>query len=827
MAQAKKKTKKKNRFLMFVISFFVLLVFCVVGGYFALLYAGSQMVDLTKLEDIKLEPSVLYDKNGEKVGNLSVKENNRTYVKYTDIPQHVIDAFIAVEDKRFFEHNGVDMVRIAGAIAKDITQGELAQGGSTITQQLARNVFLSNDKTFWRKTKEVSIAINLEQRFSKQEIMEMYLNKVYLGHGVYGVGNAAQLFYGKSVKNLKLDEGAMLAAIPKGPSIYSPFNNPEKAKERRDTILRLMMEQGVISKEEKEQAQLQPLPSKKVVLPGSMKKSYASFVDYVVSEAEEKYGISEEMLYRGGWKLYTSLDPKMQDAMADAFAKDSLFPKDGPKQHVEAGMVVVDPKTGGVAAMMGGREYAHKGFSHATDMRRQPGSSFKPLAVYAPAFELGDWNAGSSLPNNKQDFDGYKPNNWNGKYSDHVNLKYAVEQSLNIPAVWLLNEIGISKSLDYLKKFGIPLEPEDRNLAIALGGLSKGVSPLHMAQAYTAFDNGGVMSEAHAITSIKDMNDNEVVTAKVNQTQVISPETAWEVHELLRAVVKNGTGKAALMERPVAGKTGTTQSQFGSSSINKDAWFVGYTPEYVGAVWMGFDREDKQHLMRDGSSKTAKLFKEVFNKGLSGVKITSFKPPAGMQDSKPEETAKPIVLEATLALENNEPKVVLNWTASEESDVTYDVYRFADSADSKELLVAGLKDTKLVDPVQGAKIYKYQIVVHKADGTDGPTSNIAEVDMSSIEQMLKDAEAQQEEDTNQQPGQDGSQTPPPDIPTTDDGTQNNGNSNPSGDPNNPDGQGSTDNNSHSGDDDGVVDPNIPPPGIQLPNQPTDGQGNGH
>ncbi len=776
MAQARKKTKKKNRWLMFVISFLVLLVFSVIGGYFALMYAGKQMIDMQKLADIKLEASELYDKDGHKIGNLTTKENNRTYVKYTDIPQHLIDAFIAVEDKRFFEHNGVDMVRIAGAILKDITHGELAEGGSTITQQLARNVFLSNEQTFWRKTKEVSIAINLEQRFSKQEIMEMYLNKIYLGHGVFGVQNASKLYFDKNVQQLDLAEAAMLAAIPKGPSIYSPFLHPDKAKERRDTILRLMMEQGIISKEEKEKAQQEPLPEKKVQLAGTIKEGYASYVDYVVQEAEEKYGINEDMLYRGGWKIYTSFDPKMQDAMVEAFAKDSLFPKSGPKQHVEAGMVVIDPKTGGVAAMMGGREYVHKGFSHATDMRRQPGSSFKPLAVYAPALETGEWNADSLLPNNKQDFNGYRPSNWNGQYSDHVSLQYAVEQSLNIPAVWLLNEIGLDKGIEYVKKFGIPLEKEDHNLAIALGGLSKGTSPLQMAQAYTAFDNGGVMIEAHAITKITDDQDNLVASAKPNQTQVISPKTAWKMHELLTAVVAHGTGKAAQFGRPVAGKTGTTQSEYGSSKVNKDAWFVGYTPEYVGAVWMGFDREDRQHLMRDGSSKTAKLFREVFRNGLSGVKVTQFQPPAGVEAAQPEETAKPITLDAILAMENHEPKVVLSWSGAEGQDLTYDVYRFLNSPDQKELVVGGLKETTWVDPIQGSTIYKYLIVAHKADGGEGPTSNIAEVDMSQLEQMLKDSESQTEDGSTQNggPGQDSSQTPPPDIPNTDSGTGNNG-----------------------------------------------------
>ncbi|MGC5327317.1 PBP1A family penicillin-binding protein [Brevibacillus sp. SYSU BS000544] len=821
MAQAKKKGKAKNRWLMFVISFLVLLMFSVIGGYFALMYAGGQMIDMQKIADIKLEASELYDKNGTKIANLYVKENNRTYVKYTEIPQHVIDAFIAVEDRRFFDHNGIDMVRIGGAIIKDITHGELVEGGSTITQQLAKNVFLSNEQTFWRKTKEMSIAINLEQKYSKQEIMEMYLNKIYLGHGVFGVQNAAQLYFGKNdIKKVTLEEAAMLAAIIKAPSHYSPFLKPDKAKERRDTILRLMMEQGFITQEQKEAAQKQPIPTKKTKLDGAIPAGYESYVDYVVGEAEEKYDISEEMLYRGGWKIYTTFDPKVQDAMVTAFKNDKLFPKKGPKQIVEAGMVVMD-KTGGVAAIMGGRNYSHKGFSHAVGMTRQPGSAFKPLAVYAPAFEEKDYNANSTLPNNKQDFNGYKPNNWNGKYSDSVSLKYAMEQSLNIPAVWLLNEIGIGKGIDYVNKFGIQLDKEDRNLSIALGGLSKGTSPLKMAQAYTAFANGGVMSEAHAITKITDDRDNTVGTAQLKQTTVISAKTAWDIHNLLVAVVKNGTGKAAQMDRPVAGKTGTTQSQHGSSKANLDAWFVGYTPEYVGAVWMGFDKEDKQHLMYDGSSKTAKLFREVLNKGLKGMKVTSFQPPAGIEEKKQEEE-KPITLDAVLAMENSEPKVVLSWSGAEGQDLTYDVYRFTDSPDNKEMLLAGTKETTFVDPVQGAVLYKYVVMARKADGSEGQISNVANVDISTLEQMLQDSENLHQEGTEDQPDQGNGEIPPPDIPSDNTGGTPEDGLNPDGNGQDGSNQGGSDPNNGQNPDGGQTTPNpddageTPPPGIDLP-----------
>ncbi len=747
MTQTKRKTAKKNRWLMIVIGFFVFLVLSVIGGYFALLYAGEQMIDMQKLEAIKMDASELYDKHGNPIGKLS--RETREYVPITEIPQHVIDAFVAVEDKRFFEHNGIDLIRIAGAILKDIQSGGTVEGGSTITQQLAKNVFLSQEKTFWRKTKEVSIAINLERKFSKQQIMEMYLNKIYLGHGVFGVQAASELYFGKEVQKLDVAEAAMLAAIPKAPSTYSPFAHPDKAKERRDTILRLMAEQGYITLDQKEVAQKEPLPERS----GSeeeegLPKGYQAYVDYVVREAEEEYGISEDMLYRGGWKIYTALDPKMQDAMVDAYDNPKLFPAGGPKRQVEAGMVVVDPKDGGIAAMMGGRDYKRKGFNYAVDTKRQPGSAFKPLAVYGPALDTGDWTPNSLLSNRKQSFDGYQPENWNHRYSDRVRMYDAVNQSLNVPAVWLLNEIGLNKGLEYLKKFDINLDPEDRNLAIALGGLHTGTSPLKMAQAYTAFVNNGTMVKAHAIVKIQDHDGNNVVTAEPNEVQVLSPRAAWEMHTMLMGVVETGTGKAANIGRPVAGKTGTTQSPVGEKlhvDANLDAWFVGYTPEYVGAIWMGFDPEDKDHIMRSGSAVPSKLFGAVFRQGLRGVKEHDFTPPPGVEVPKPQPQMAAPQATAVLAMENQQPKVVINWTGNEGLDLTYDVYRFTDSPDNKERIATGLKETTFVDPLTQPVIYKYIVVPRDAQGNEGPPSNVAEVDMSQLDQMLKDAQQHHEE----------------------------------------------------------------------------------
>jgi penicillin-binding protein 2A len=754
MAKAKQVAKKKNQWLMLVISFVVFLFLSVIGGYFALIYAGGQMIDSTKLEDIKTEPSVVYDRNGEEIGNLYMKETRDEYVPMEKIPKHLVDAFVAVEDKRFFEHNGVDMIRIAGAIIKDIRAGAAVEGGSTITQQLAKNVFLSHEKTFWRKTKEVSIAIGLERRYSKQQIMEMYLNKIYLGHGLFGVEAASQYYFDKSLLNdndeeLTLAEAAMLAALPKAPTHYSPFNDPEKAKERRDTVLRLMYEQKYITLEQKEAAQKEKLPVRTADKdePG-MNPGYRAYIDYVIREAKEKYGVEEDALYRGGWKIYTSFDRKMQDAAIKAFANPQNFPKNGKTKQVDAGMIVIDAKTGGIAAMMGGRNYVNKGFNLATDMRRQPGSSLKPLVAFAPALDTGDFTIYSRLSNQRQDFNGYSPRNHNGKYSESVSMKEALVQSLNVPTVWLLDQIGIKTGMNYLEKFGIPLAPEDRNLAIALGGLHKGTSPLQMAQAYTAFANGGMMSKAHAITKLEDPRSGFVKVVDIEQTRVIKPQTAWDMHTMLEASVKYGTSKAAAISgREVAGKTGTTQSEVSDRSTdNKDVWFVGYTPEYVSAIWMGFDREDKNNLLRGSSSYPAKLFATVMKEGLKGVKSAGFARPEGVE--QPEEPVQelPLQLAADLTLDNNQLKVVLSWIGgNDQAKVTYDIYRFVDNMDAKELIASDVKDMVYVDTLTEPLPYKYIVVPRDEQGQEGSPSNVAEISTTQLENLLQDGEQHYEE----------------------------------------------------------------------------------
>jgi len=845
--KAKKKVKKKNKLLLIAVSFIVFLLLSVVGGYFSLLYAGERMIaeNEQKLLDLKVEPTVIYDKHGVEIARL-IREKNREYKPISEMPEILIKAFLAVEDKRFYEHKGVDMVRIGGAIINDIKKRSLAEGGSTITQQLARNVFLNLDQTFWRKTKEMSIAIGLERRFSKDQILEMYLNRVYLGEGQFGVEDASNFYFDMRVDdpNFSIAEAAMLAAIPKSPTYYSPFNYPDRAKERRDTVIRLMAEQGIITEEQKIQAQAEPLPEEKEhKKPSSgVKKEYRAFFDYMLNEAETKYDVKEEELYRGGWTVYTTFDSKMQDAMSEQYSNPKNFPKDGATRQVESAMIVLDSKDGGIAAMVGGRKYAAKGFNYATQMQRQPGSAFKPLAVFAPAIDLNSkWNRNSSLSNKKQSFNGYEPRNYNNKYSDSVSMNRALIDSLNVPAVWLLNEIGVGESLKYLQKFGIELTPEDRNLAIALGGLNKGTSPLRMAQAYTAFANGGVVSEPFAISKLENKALGVSRVHEAKQTAALKPESAWEVHRMLERAVQEGTGKAARISgRHVAGKTGTTQSIAGGSNVNKDAWFVGYTPEYVAAVWMGFDPEDKQHLMTQGSSMTASMFSKVLGQGLKGVKASEFVPPAGMKETEEKEEVKdlPIQLAAVLTLDHNNPVVVLSWIGGL-PDYTYDVYRVKPNGE-RIPIAQNLADTKFVDVLDGSTIYQYVVVPRTPDGEERTPSSVVDVDTKTLENLFEGGE---------QHHQDGSEYPIEGDDSSDSGSNGGtdepwppGNGGNSGHPGNQGNQGNHGNSGNGGNSGGSGNsgeiPVIPPdlgipnsgstgPGIELPPPPDEESGDTH
>ena len=607
------------------IIFLVLIVFAAGGSAF---YISS--LDISKVQTPLAQPSYLYDQKDNQISQLS--SSRIEPVSEQEIPLTMKRAIIAVEDRRFYEHQGVDLRSMARALSRDLRSSDFSEGGSTITQQLAKNLFLASDKTITRKLKEAAYALKIETVLSKDEILAAYLNQIYFGEGKWGLQNAAQLYFGKSAEKLTLEESALLAGLPKAPTIYSPLKNKQKSLERRNLVLSLMKEQNYITSADYEKAIVQPI----VLKTGSQSNlsgQYAPYVDYVVEEATNHLGFTEEQILNGGLQIYTQMDPLVQKAAEDVYADSSFFPAGKADQIVQSGVVVIDHSTGGVKGLVGYRgERVYRGFNHATELVRLPGSAFKPLSVYGPALEKG-YTPDSIVNDSPLNINGYSPTNYDNQYRGNITMQEAVRQSWNVPAVWLLNEIGIASGIDFAKRSGIPLAKEDNGLSIALGGLSKGVSPLQMAQAYGAFSNLGVMNKAYAISKITTKEGTVLFQAKPDAVKVTTPSVAYMMTLMLQDVVTNGTGKNANLGRPTAGKTGSVElppeEEFsGIGKGEKDVWFVGYTPELTAAVWMGYDKTDSDHyLTTAGGAEPATVFREILSRALRNTPVVPFEIP--------------------------------------------------------------------------------------------------------------------------------------------------------------------------------------------------------
>ncbi len=507
------------------------------------------------------------------------------------------------------------------------------KGGSTITQQLAKNVFLSNEKTLRRKWEEWFIARKIEQTYSKKEILEMYVNRVYFGEGAWGVKKAAETYFGKDVSELTVSESALLAGLIKAPSALSPVRHYKEAIARRNIVLELMKEQGYIDEKTLLRAKQEKIIIQKEKS-DPYKGNYPYYVDSLIEEAVNRYHLTQNEVLSGGLRIYTELDPHMQQALEEVYKNDRLFPEGTNGQMVQSGAVLLDPRTGGITALIGGRgEHVFRGFNRATQLKRQPGSTMKPLAVYTPALEQG-YSVFAELKDEPFDFNGYRPENYDHMYRGSVSMYEAVIHSLNVPAVWLLDQIGIEKGVDAAKRFGIPLTAADHYLGLALGGLEHGVSPLQMAQAYSVFPNEGMRTEAHIITKIIDREGNEIAKWRPKKVRVTTKEVAQKMTFLLEGVVREGTGqRASIPGRELAGKTGSTQVPIAGVNGVKDQWFVGFTPNLVGAVWLGYDNTDKDHYLQTTSSQTvAVIFREMMEKALEGTPADRFSYPAIKQE---------------------------------------------------------------------------------------------------------------------------------------------------------------------------------------------------
>ncbi|ETI65843.1 transglycosylase domain-containing protein [Neobacillus vireti] len=603
----------------------VLAALSMILGFFGLLYYFSKDADISELKNELPQPTVFYDINGKVASKVSANKNEG--VPITEIPNSMINAIVAIEDHRFYQHSGVDLIGTSRALFRDLKAGAMVEGGSTITQQLTKNTILTSEKTVKRKMEEVFLALAVEREYTKQEILQMYLNQIYFGNGAYGIKQAASKYFAKEVKDLSISESALLAGLINAPSALNPYENMEKATERRNLVLAKMQEQGYITTQQAEKA-----THEKVVLDDKggdpFRGKFPYYVDQVLDEAIKQYGFTQDELLTGGYQIYTELDPAMQAAMENTYQNDALFPK-GKDLLVQSGGVLVDPKTGGIRALVGGRgDHAFRGYNRASQLKAQPGSSFKPLVVYTPALEEG-WKITDMLKDEQMKFGTYEPSNYNHQYEGEVPMYEAVKESKNVSAVWLLNELGIEKGLDAVNRFGITLDKADRNLAIALGGLRKGVSPIEMAEAFSVFPNNGVREEAHVINKIIDAKGNMVAEWKGKNERVTTKAVTDNMTTMLLGVIELGTGKAAQIPgRETAGKTGSTQVPIQGINGLKDQWFVGYTPQLVGAIWVGYDKTDADHYITPTSGTgSAVIFSEVMKEALKGYPNESFNVP--------------------------------------------------------------------------------------------------------------------------------------------------------------------------------------------------------
>lgn len=621
----------------------VLSLFLVMSAYLTFVAKTSNVKDLkARLE----QPTLVYDHNGKSAGSLYSQKG--TYVSLNKISSNVSNAVLSTEDRNFYHEHGFSvkgLARAAYLLVKNKVLGRdyISGGGSTLTQQLVKNAFLTQQQTFSRKAEEIFISIEVENQYSKKDILTMYLNNAYFGHGVWGVQDAAKLYFNVNASQLTVPQAATLAGMLTSPGIYDPVDHPKLAKERRNLVLDLMVENNKLT-------QAQANAYKKVPLTvedgysNSNTYKYPYYFDAVISEAIKDYGLTEKEVMNNGYKIYTTLDQGQQEAMQDTYDNDNNFPStkaDGT--IVQSASIAVNPKTGGVTAVVGGRgTHVFRGYNRATQMRRQPGSTIKPIAVYTPAL-LHGYFYDSTLQDKLQSYgtNKYTPKNYDNTYSGSVPMYKALYESLNAPAVWLLNKIGVDTGYKMAQKFGLPVVKSDKNLALALGGLTDGVSPQQMARAYAVFASGGELPTTHYITKIVDASGKVVKRKnKLTTKRIISKKVANTMTSMMIGVFKHGTGKnAAPSGYTIAGKTGTTNSGLTNDDNDRDKWIIGYTPDVVVVTWEGYDTTTKTNQLYDVENNDIYgLFKTEMSGILSNTAGTKFT----VQDAqtKAQEAAK-------------------------------------------------------------------------------------------------------------------------------------------------------------------------------------------
>ena len=650
--------KAKDKKILRLIKIQIVLLLIVVAGvtyYYASGYASqvsalkSEATSIVRKSTVdtfrQIETSEVYDSNGQTISVLK-GEKDVYYITYDQIPENAVKALISIEDKKFFEHNGIDYKGITRALITTIREKEITQGGSTITQQLARTMFLTSEKTWQRKVEEIYIASELEQKYSKEQILEFYLNNVYFANGYYGIEAAAKGYFSKDISELDLSQICYLLAIPNSPTYYDPVVNPQNTITRRNLILQAMKNDGIINENTYNSAVNEEIT---LVRPDKVKNNYVeTYVYYCATRAlmetngfefqtefknddeeaaynqayEEAYNQANKTLFTNGYRIYTSIDMNMQNELQNAIdtnlAEFDEVNEEGIFALQGAG-VCIDNSTGMTKAIVGGRSQAVTGYTlnRAFQSYRQPGSSIKPLIVYTPAIEMG--YTPDTIVHDVKTEDG--PENATGKYEGDITLRRAVAASKNTIAWQLYSEITPQVGLKYLKDLGFSkIVDDDYGMAACLGGLTVGVSPLEMAKGYATICNDGYMRDPTCIQKITDADGNVIYEFEQQEVEVYKENAARTMTDMLQSVLTDGTAKGiSLGEMPAAGKTGTTNS-------NRDGWFVGYTKYYTTSVWVGYDQPRKVPGLT-GSSYPAAIWEEYMNVIHEGLVPAEFKKP--------------------------------------------------------------------------------------------------------------------------------------------------------------------------------------------------------
>ncbi len=578
----------------------------------------------------------IFSEEGEVIGEFFYEK--REVVSLDRVPNHLIQAFVAGEDARFFQHKGLDYLAISRALFRNIFSGEIVQGGSTITQQVVKSLLLSPERSFTRKIREAILAYKIEKYLTKEEILFLYLNQIYLGHGAYGIAAAAENYFGKTIEGLNIAESALLAGLPQAPSKNSPHQHPQQAKKRQIYILNRMAEEGYISSNEALKAAQAPYSIRSIEKPPIEKTLH--FVETIRRYIEDKYG--KDALYKNGLQVFTTIDLHFQKTAQEAMEaglkeieKREKFPSASMPYTPEGALVCFDLETGFVKAMVGGRDFRKSQFNRAIQARRQTGSAFKPI-VYASAIDKG-FTPASIIVDSPIVFEWgdkkWKPKNFEGKFSGPTTLRNALTHSVNIVTVKIAQEVGIGYIKDYAKKMGIS-SPLQNDLSMALG--SSSLSLYELTKAYAIFANQGNLFKPIFIKKILDSDGNlleenpPLLYSKESseEEKILTPQTAFLMTHLLQGVVQHGTGwRARSLGRPAAAKTGTTD-QF------MDAWFIGYTQELITGVWVGFDEERSLGENETGARAASPIWVAFMSKMLKDTPVKDFPVPEGIEFMK-------------------------------------------------------------------------------------------------------------------------------------------------------------------------------------------------